>query len=135
MSSLAGTIGSNELLGRRHCRPAGNPASPRGGASPPRFQNAPRRVLDIPDQSEKGENLQCVVRNVNLPPEETHVRGSRVVVVVVVPAFSQSDERQKQAVAASVGGFVAYPSEHVAEGVDDKGPVIQERCADKKAPN
>ena len=55
--------------------------------------------------------------------------------VVVVPALSQGDQSQKQAIAAGIGRLIAHPSKHVAQRVDDERAVIQEHGADEEPPN
>src|SRR5258708_28728020 len=50
----------------------------------------------VPDDAEPGEDLQRVIGDVNLPPEETLARRSHAVMMVVVPAFAERQQRVQQ---------------------------------------
>src|SRR5688500_713582 len=68
----------------------------------------------IPDQPQHRQQLDHAVTGINLPPKKTVVSGVRVVVVVVVPAVTQADESQQQAVTAPVACLVALPADAVS---------------------
>ena len=72
------------------------------------FQGAPARVLQLPDYSEKRQGLKYVIRDVNLPPEETDSRRRRIMVMVVVPTFTKAEHPKDYVVAACIGGLVAH---------------------------
>ena len=55
--------------------------------------------------------------------------------VIVVPAFAQSDDRQQKAVAAVIIGLVATLPKNVGQGVDESCAVEKNRCADKEPPD
>src|SRR5258708_37138070 len=46
---------------------------------------------EVPDNPQPGHDLQGVVSNVNLPPEEALTRRSHEVVMIVVPAFAKRE--------------------------------------------
>src|SRR5258708_4935224 len=46
---------------------------------------------EVPDNPQPRHDLQGVVSNVNLPPEETLTRRSHEVVMIVVPAFAKRE--------------------------------------------
>src|SRR5205085_4573580 len=61
-----------------------------------------RHRLEIPDDAERGEQAQRVVGDVDFPPVEALARRAREVVVVVVPALAECDQREPEVVAAGV---------------------------------
>ncbi len=56
-------------------------------------------------------------------------------VMVVVPALAQREERQKPVVLAGVGGLVAAGAEQVRKGIDGEGVVPQEYGAQAERPD
>ena len=68
---------------------------------------------EVPDNPQPRHDLQGVVGNVNLPPEEALTRRSHEVVMIVVPAFSECEQGEEPIVAAGIGGFVAARTEEV----------------------
>ena len=69
-------------------------------------QTRPRRAQEPEDH----------VTDVDLPPEESLVGGTLVVVMVVVPAFAERDQRQNKIVTAVVrGGVAAVPIRWLSE--------------------
>src|SRR5262245_58743437 len=67
-----------------------------------RTQHSLRHRPEIPHEAQERHELQDVIRDVDLPPEEALARRVRIVVVVVVPAFAEREQRDDQAVAAIV---------------------------------
>src|SRR3546814_5009725 len=57
-------------------------------------QNLFGRRVQIPDDSHPRQDLQHVVRHVDLVPPEPLPRGHLVVVMVVVPSLAQGDQRE-----------------------------------------
>src|SRR6266853_18757 len=70
---------------------------------------------EIPYDAEPGENLQGVISDVNLPPKEAMARRGHEVMMVVVPAFAQREQREQPVVLAGVAGFVAARTKKVRE--------------------
>ena len=67
----------------------------RGGASRAQF----------PDNPEKAEDPQHVIREVNLPPPLTLSCAAHKLMMIVVPTLSERDQRQHEVVTALVFGF------------------------------
>src|SRR5207249_10913811 len=89
----------------------------------------------IPDDAEPGHDFQRVIGDVNLPPEKALARRSHKVMMVVVPAFSEGEERQQPIVTAGVRGFVAPRPEEVRERVDGKSVMPQKNGAQTETPH
>src|SRR5579872_4049783 len=65
-------------------------------------EHLPGRSANVPDQTDSPEEAEHVVTDVDLPPEEPLVGGTLEVMVVVVPALAQREQRQQEVVAALV---------------------------------
>ena len=89
---------------------------------------------EIPYEPEPREHFEGVVRDVDLPPVEALALRARVSVVVVMPSLAKGDDREEEAVLAVVARLEASLSEHVSEGVNAEGAVVEERCADAESP-
>lgn len=74
------------------------------------------------------------MRDVDLPPVEALTLRARVAVVVVMPSLAKGDDREEEAVLAVVACLEASLSEHVSEGVNTEGAVVEERSADAESP-
>lgn len=98
------------------------------------FQNFWMGLFQVPDQTKPTENPQNAVADIHFPPVKTHVGGCLVIVVVVVPAFTQSYQGQKPVIAALVGRGEALLPKNVGEGIDGEGPVVKDHGAQQKAP-
>src|SRR5260370_826825 len=61
-------------------------------------------LAEVPDDAEPGEDLQRVIGDVNLPPEEPLARRSHEVMMVVVPPFADRQQRQQPVVFPGSGG-------------------------------
>ena len=85
-----------------------------------------RRFAEIAREAEPREHLDAVVRDVDFPPEEALVRGRLIIVMIVVPALAERDEREDQRVAAGVRRAVAAAAEQVRQRVDEERAVIEE---------
>lgn len=97
-------------------------------------QDAFRRTAQIPDQAEFFQDLQNVIRDVDLPPKEALVGARHVVVMVVVPAFTHGQKREPEVVAARVFRGVTTASPNVGERVDGEGRVQEETRRNDVAP-
>src|SRR5947209_10558744 len=82
------------------------------------------RPANVPHDPEKGQRANDAVADVDLPPEKALVGRTLVVVVVVVPAFTQRDDRQEPVVPTVVGSGIAALAEQVAQRVDREGRVV-----------
>src|SRR6202021_1517275 len=80
--------------------------------------------LQVPDHAQKGHELQQVERDVELPPVEALAGRRGIVVMIVVPALAQGDDREPGVVAAPVAGLVPLPAEYVGQRVDRVAPFI-----------
>src|SRR6266849_4329832 len=90
---------------------------------------------EVPHDAEPGENLQRVVGYVNFPPEEALARRSHEVVMIVVPAFAEREQRQQPVVLAGGTGFVAARTEKMRERIDGEGVMPQQYRAQAEAPD
>src|SRR6266849_7491096 len=76
------------------------------GREPVLRQQMSGDFAQVPDDAEPGEDFQCVVSDVDLPPEEALARRGHKVMMVVVPAFAEREQREQPVVLAGVSGFV-----------------------------
>ena len=83
-------------------------------------------LAQIPHQANPAQGTEDGVSDVQLPPEETLVGRTLVMMVVVVPALAQGDQRQPEVVAALIDRGIPTPAEEMAERVDGEGAVIQQ---------
>ena len=60
----------------------------------------------VPDEAAPGKRLQCVVSDVDFPPEEALASAGHVMVMIVVPALAEGHEGENPVVAAGVCGLV-----------------------------
>src|SRR5579885_2586321 len=88
----------------------------------------------VPDDAEPGQQLERVIGDVDFPPEEALASGSHVVMVIVVPAFSEGEDGEKPVVAAGVRGFVAARAKEMRERIDGEGIVPEEHGAQAETP-
>src|SRR5439155_26386491 len=93
------------------------------------------RLADIPHQPQASEQLDEVITDVDPPPEKALVGRALIAVVVVVPAFAESDKGHPYVVAALVGSGVAAAAEKMTYRVHHEDRMVQENRADEKAPN
>jgi predicted dithiol-disulfide oxidoreductase (DUF899 family) len=92
-------------------------------------ENAFRNAAEFADETEPGKKLQRVVGNVDLPPVEALARAGHVVVMVVVPAFAESDQSEKPIILAGVRGGETAIAKNVREGVDRESAVPEKNGA------
>src|SRR5882672_4112201 len=99
-----------------------------------RFEHVRRDFAEVANQAAPRECFQCVVGDVNFPPEEALTRAGHVMVMIVVPALAERHERQEPVVAAGVRGLVTARSEKMRELIDTKGVVPKKRGAQAETP-
>src|SRR5690242_7582150 len=75
-------------------------------------------AAEFADQAEPGKELQAVIGEIDLPPVKTLAGGGHEVVVIVVPAFAERDQREQPVVLAGVGGGKAALAENVRKRID-----------------
>ena len=90
---------------------------------------------EVPDDAEPGEEFQGVVGDVDFPPEKALACGGHEMVMIVVPAFAESDEGQQEIVAAGIGGLVAACAKKVRERINREGAVPDKHRAQAESPN
>src|SRR2546421_7397866 len=89
----------------------------------------------VPDDAEPGEDFQRVVSDVDLPPEEALACRGHKVMMVVVPAFAEREQREQPVILAGVTGFIAPRAEKVRERIDGEGIVPEKHRAQAEAPD
>src|SRR5271170_2353160 len=92
-------------------------------------------MAEFADEAEPGEKFQAVEGHVNFPPVESLAGTGHEVVVVVVPAFAESDQSEEPAVFAGVRGGETAPAEEVRERVDGEGAMPEKDGAQEEAPD
>ena len=75
------------------------------------------------------------MRNVDFPPVETLSLRRGVVVMIVVPAFTECDQRHQPIVAAVVVGRETSLAKDVRQRVYGEGSMIKNYRADEEGPN
>ena len=99
------------------------------------MQHHCRHFLQIPDDAQRRQQPQAVVRYIDFPPKKALPRRAGKVVMVVVPAFAEGEKREPQVVARIVARGVAAPPIKMRKRVDGKGGVIQHHGGYAKAPH
>src|SRR5882724_11105655 len=66
-------------------------------------------------QSHPTQHLQQVIRNINFPPEKSLPGGRHEVVMIVMPAFAQGQNREQPIILAGVVGVVAPRAKQVRQ--------------------
>ncbi len=56
-----------------------------------------------------------VIGHVKFPPEKSLAGGNGIVMVIVVPAFTQGNQRQQRVVAAGIPCVISAPAVHVVK--------------------
>ena len=87
------------------------------------------------NEAEPGKHFKGVIGDVDFPPIEPLTRAGHVVVMVVVPAFPQSDEGEHPIVLAGVRGREAAIAENVGERVDGERAMPEKRSAEAESPS
>src|ERR1700732_717387 len=91
--------------------------------------------LQVPDQSEKRHHLQQIKCDVEFPPIKALTHRRRIVMVIVVPALAQRNDREPRVVAAGIAGLVALSAEHVRERVDGVCAVVNQHGRYEESPD
>src|SRR5271154_5174953 len=89
----------------------------------------------VPYNAEPGQDFQRVEGNVHFPPKKALTRGSHEVMMVVVPAFAEGQQRQQPIVLAGVRGFVADRTKKVRKRINSESVVPEKHGAQAEAPN
>src|SRR6202022_824753 len=75
------------------------------------FADGGRNWPQVPDQSAKRHQFQHVKSQIEFPPIESLAHGRRIMMMIIVPAFAQGDDRQPYIVAAGVARPVPLAAE------------------------
>ena len=73
------------------------------------------RCDDLRGQSQSFKQLDLVVADIDFPPSMLDAGGRGVFMVIVVPAFADSNQRDQPVVATVFAGFVVAIAEHMAQ--------------------
>lgn len=92
------------------------------------------RLLDIVNDPKPTQHLKGIIGDVDLPPAEALPGAMLVIVMVVMPAFTQSDQCKNQRVFARFTSLISALSKHMAERVDKKSGVVENHGAHTEAP-
>jgi len=92
-------------------------------------------AAEFADEAKPGEELQAVVGEIDLPPIKTLAGGGHEVVMIVVPAFAEGDEREQPVVLAGVVCRETAVAENVRKRIDGERAVPEEDGAQEKAPD
>ena len=93
------------------------------------------RRFEIPHDPEPREERQDVIGHVHFPPKPSLINGQLIVMVIVVPAFSTAEDGKDETVFTAVFGPVSDTTDHVREGIDEEGTMIQRGRRNKEAPD
>lgn len=99
------------------------------------FQSLLARFADIPDQTDKTQHADDVVTDIDFPPLESLAGAALIVMVVVVPALAQGQDRGPPVVLALVRGRIAATAPEMTGGINQECTMIEEDRADQEAPN
>lgn len=91
-----------------------------------------RDLFDVPHQTERAEEADGVVGDVDFPPEEALAGSALIVVVIVVPPLAQGENREREAIFRLVAGYVARLADPVHKRIDREGRMVEKDGAEKK---
>ena len=94
-----------------------------------------RDRLEVADQAQQRHRAQAQVGEVELPPGEALARRAREMVVVVVPALAEGDQRQEGVVAAVVAGGEAARAPEMRQRIDGDRGMEQHDRRHEEAPH
>ena len=83
------------------------------------------RSAQVSRNADHTHDLEHIESRINFPPANTLTGARHVAVMIVVPAFAESDERKKEIVPAVVTGFKSAGSPDVRQRIDRKCSVPQ----------
>ena len=92
-------------------------------------------AFESADDAKEGKDTEGVVSGIDLPPVEALSCGGLIAVVVIMPSFTERDDREQEAVPAIVSGVIARLSPDMCHGVDATGAVEEKDGADKSTPD
>ena len=124
---LNGVFGVIEVIGvidvfRTANREIGVPGLSGGGEGLAFGEDVLGDFAEIADDVEPGKHFQRVEGDVHFPPVKALARAGHVVVMIVVPAFAEGDEREHPVVLAGVcGGKAAARQECAARETGEIG--------------
>jgi hypothetical protein len=75
------------------------------------------RLTKTADNSDDAQKPQHVIGDIHLPPFQSLTRAGHVLMMVVMPAFAEGDQREQKIVSAVVFGFESPGSPEVSEGI------------------
>ena len=99
------------------------------------FIGGERYGFQVPDEAGPGNDLEEVIGNVNFPPIKALADGVHVAVVIIMPAFTERNHRENQAVTAVVAGVVPAATEQMGHGINAGGGMKEQGGADEKPPH
>jgi hypothetical protein len=85
-------------------------------------------------QTEAFENPDKVAGEIELPPVEAVKGRARKSVVIVVPAISETDQRQYKQIMTAIVGLEGALAKGVTEGIDTPYNVVNEEDTHEAAP-
>ena len=91
--------------------------------------------MQVPHDAAPREYAKHVVGDVDLVPEEPLPRRAGIVMVIVVPAFAERQDREPEVVAAVVAGREATRSDGVSDRIDRVSAVVENHGRDEEAPD
>ena len=94
-----------------------------------------RRRSEIPHDPEPRQQRQHVIRHVHFPPKPPLIGSRLIVMVIVVPALSTTEDGKHETVLTPVVGLVPDSSDHVRKGIDEECTMIQRGRRNKEAPD
>lgn len=80
------------------------------------------------------QDPQRIIGWIDFPPEEALASAVGIIVVIVVPAFTQREDGQDEGVFARFTRLIAALAKQMAKGIDGKRSVIKNHGANAEAP-
>src|SRR5260370_27888924 len=92
-------------------------------------------LSEVPDNPQPGHDLQRVISNVNLPPEEALACRSHEVVMVIVPALAEGQQSEQPIVSAGICCLVAARTQKVRGPINCEGVMTQKHTEQAEDPH
>src|SRR4051812_18316095 len=102
--------------------------------SPHRRPRVEADPLNGSGQSEELQDANTPPIEINLVPLQSMTSGSRMGVMIVMPAFAKGEQRHPPTVARILAGIKASTSPHVRRRVDQPSGVQRQRYAQEDSP-
>ena len=99
------------------------------------FFDMGRRGSEFPHNPEPGKNGQYVIGKVHFPPKPPLIHRRLVVMVVIVPAFTTTENSQNETVLASIAGVVPNSADDVCQGIDEERAMIEYGGGNEESPD